>query len=184
MLQRRTYSMHKGRPLIKPMLVVITTGYLVSCLGSYFADYQNNDPEITKKIVYSNKGNINQWLQKGDILVIDSSFHDAIDYLQKYEYKTFKPAFLDRSAKQFSTGTGNETRFVTKIRWNIESANGRIKQWRIFDKVLPNSILKSVGDLVAIVCALQNEYGAPLIKSTLKDKMLAEKMLRLRDEDE
>ena len=81
-----------------------------------------------------------------------------------------------------STGTGNETRFVTKIRWIIESANGRIKQWRIFDKVLPNSILKSVGDLVAIVCALQNAYGAPFIKSTLKDKMLAEKMLRLIDE--
>ena len=31
------------------------------------------------------------------------------------------PAFLNRSAKQFSTGTGNETRFVTKIQWIIES---------------------------------------------------------------
>ena len=182
MLQRRTYSMQKGRPLVKPMLVVTTTRYFVSCLGSYFADYQNNDAEITKHIVYSNKQNINQWLQKGDIIVIDRGFRDALDYLQKYEYKTLMPAFIDRSAKQFSTGTGNETRFVTKIRWIIESANGRIKQWRIFDKVLTNSILKSVGDLVAIVCALQNAYGAPFIKSTLKDKMLPEKMLRLPDE--
>ena len=32
-----------------------------------------------------------------------------------------------------------------------------------------------------IVCALQNAYGAPLIKSTLNDKKLAEKMLRLQD---
>ena len=61
-------------------------------------------------------------------------------------------------------------------------SNGRIKQWRIFDKVLPNSILQSVGDLVAIVCAPQNAYGAQFIKSTLKDKMLTEKMLRLLDE--
>ena len=182
MLQTRTYSMHKGRPLVKPMLVVTTTGYIVSCLGPYFADYQNNDAEITKHIVYSNKENINQWLQKGDIIVIDRGFHDALDYLQKYEYKTLMPAFLNRSAKQFSTGTGNETRFVTKIQWIIESANGRIKQWRIFNKVLPNSILQSVGDLVAIVCALQNAYEALFIKSTLKDRMLAEKMLRLRDE--
>ena len=182
MLQRRTYSMQKGRLLVKLMLVVTTTGYIVSCLGPYFADYQNNDAEITKHIVYSNKENINQRLQKDDIIVIDRGFRDALDYLQKYECKTLMPAFLDRSAKQFSTGTGNETRFVTKIRWIIESANGRIKQWRIFDKVLPNSILKSVGDLLAIVCALQNAYGAPFIKSTLKDKMLAEKMLRLRDE--
>ena len=90
------------------------------------------------------------------------------------------PAFLDKNSKQFSTQTGNETRFVTKIRWIIESAKGRIKQWRIFDKVLPNSLLKTVGDLVGIVCALQNAYGAPLIKSALNDKKLAEKMLRLR----
>ena len=174
--------MQKGRPLVKPMLVVTTTGYIVSCLGPYLADYQNNDAEITKHIVYSNKENIKQWLQKGDIIVIDRGFRDALDYLQKYEYKTLMPAFLVRSAKQLSTGTDNDTRFVTKIRWIIEGANGRIKQWRIFDKVLPNSILKFVGDLVAIVCALQNAHGASFIKSTLKDKMLAEKMLRLLDE--
>ena len=38
-LQWRTYSMHKGRPLLKPLLVVTTTGYIVSCLGPYLADY-------------------------------------------------------------------------------------------------------------------------------------------------
>ena len=91
------------------------------------------------------------------------------------------PAFLDKNSKQFSTRTGNETRFVKKIRWIIESANGRIKQWRIFDKVLPNSLLKTAGDLVGIICALQSAYGAPLIKSALNDKKLAEKMLRLGD---
>ncbi|CAF3390049.1 unnamed protein product [Rotaria sp. Silwood2] len=180
-LQRRTYSMHKGRPLLKPMLVVTTTGYIVSCLGPYFADYKNNDAAITKHIIYNNKENITQWLHKGDILVIDRGFRDALDYLHKHNYQTFMPAFLDKNSKQFSTRTGNETRFVTKIRWIIESANGRIKQWRIFDKVLPNSLLKTVGDLVGIVCALQNAYGAPFIKSALNDKKLAEKMLRLRD---
>ena len=180
-LQRRTYSMHKGRPLLKPLLVVTTTGYIVSCLGPYFADYKNNDAAITKHIIYNNKENIIQWLQKGDILVIDRGFRDALDYLHKHNYQTFMPAFLNKNSKQFSTRTGNETRFVTKIRWIIESANGRIKQWRIFGKVLPNSLLKTVGDLVDIVCALQNAYGAPLIKSALNDKKLAEKMLRLRD---
>ena len=46
------------------------------------------------------------------------------------------PAFLDKSAKQLSTQVGNETQFVTKIRWIIENASGRTKQWKIFDKVL------------------------------------------------
>ena len=40
-------------------------------------------------------------------------------------------------------------------------------------------MLKTVGGLVGIVCALQNAYGAPLIKSALNDNKLAE-MLRLR----
>ena len=48
--------------------------------------------------------------------------------------------------------------------------------------MLPKSLLKSVGDLVAIVCDLQNAYGAAFIKSTLKDTTLTENMLRLRDE--
>ena len=126
--------------------------------------------EITKHIVYSNKENSNHWLQKGDIIVIDPGFRDALDYLQKYEYKTFMLAFLDRRAKQFSTRTGNEMRFVAKIRSIIESANGRVKQWRSFDKVLPNSLLKYVGALVAIVYAVQNAYEVPFIKYTLKDK--------------
>ena len=180
-LQRRTYSMHKGRPLIKPMLVVSTTGYIVSCLGPYFADYKNNDAAITKHILYNNTENITQWLEKGDIIVIDRGFRDALDYLHEHEYRTFMPAFLDKKSKQFSTTTANETRFVTKIRWVIESANGRIKQWRIFDKVLPNSLLKTVGDLVGIVCALQNAYGAPFVNSTVKDKIIAEKMILLKD---
>lgn len=181
-LQRRTYSMHKGKPLIKPMLITTTTGYIVSCMGPYFADYKNNDAEITKHIMHKNTENIVQWLEKGDILVVDRGFRDALDYLHLMGYQIHMPSFLAKGEKQFTTETANQTRFVTKIRWVIESANGRIKQWRIFDKVLPNSLLKTAGDLVAIVCALQNCYGAPFIKSMSKDKELAKKMLTLRDE--
>ena len=132
--------------------------------------------------MYKNKENIVQWLQKGDILVVDRGFRDALDYLHLMGYQTYMPSFLTKGSKQFSTETANQTRFVTKVRWVIESANGRIKQWRIFDKVLPNSFLKIAGDLVAIVCALQNCYGAPFIESMSKDKLLAKKMLKLRDE--
>lgn len=182
LLQRLTYSIHKGRLLIKPMLITTTTGYIVACMGPYFADYKNNDAEITKHIIYKNKENIVQWLEQGDIFVVDHGFRDALDYLHLMGYQTYIPSFLTKGTKQFTTETANETRFVTKIRWVIESANGRIKQWKIFDKVLPNFLLKTVGDLIAIVCALQNRYGTPFIKSTLKDKELAQKMLKLCDQ--
>ena len=99
LLQRRTYSMQKGRPLIKPMLITTTTGYIVSCMGLYFADYKNNDAEIAKHIIYKNKESIVQWLEKGDILVVDQGFRDALDYLHLIGYQTYMPPFLTLSGR-------------------------------------------------------------------------------------
>ena len=96
LLQRRTYSMQKGRPLIKPMLITTTTGYIVSCMGPYFAGYKNNDAEIAKHIIYKNKESIVQWLEKGDILVVDCGFRDALDYLHLMDYQTYMPPFLTK----------------------------------------------------------------------------------------
>ena len=182
LLQRRLFSIHKGKPLNKPMLITTTTGYIVSCMSPYFADYKNNDAEIAKHIIYNNNENIAQWLQKGDLIVIDRSFCDALDYLHLKGYQTYMPSFLTKGTKQFTAESANQTRIVTKLRWVIERANGCIKQWRLSNKVLPNSLLKMAGDLVAIVCALQNCYGAPFIQTMSRDKELAEKMLTLRDE--
>ena len=50
-MQRQTYSMHKNRPLIKPMILVTTTGYIVDVFGPYFADSKNNDACIMKTIL-------------------------------------------------------------------------------------------------------------------------------------
>ena len=88
-------------------------------------------------------------------------------------------ALLTKGTKQFTTDVENQTRLVTKIRWVIESANGRVKQWRLFDEVLPNSLLKIVEELVAIVFSLLNCYGSPLTQSISKDEHLAAKMQQL-----
>ena len=174
--------MEKGKPLIKPMLITTTTGYIISCTGPYFADYKNNDAEIAKHIIYKNKESIVQWLEKGDILVVDRGLHDALDYLHLMGYQTYMPPFLTKGTKQYPTDIANQSRFVTKVRWVIESAIECIKPWRIFDKVLPNSLLKTAGDLIAIVCVLHNCYGTPLVQSVSNDKEVAKKMLSLCDE--
>lgn len=43
---RQSYSMHKGRHLLKPTLIVATDGYILAILGPYFSDYYNNDAAI------------------------------------------------------------------------------------------------------------------------------------------
>ena len=116
LLQRRTCSMQIGRPLIKPMLITTTTGYIVSCVGLYFADYKNNEAEIAKHIIYKSKESIVQWLEKNDILVVDRGFRDALDYLHLMGYQTYMLPFLTKGTKQYPTDIANQSRFVTKVR--------------------------------------------------------------------
>lgn len=52
--QRRSYSVHKGKPLVKPMVIVTTTGYFVTVMGPYLADSRNNDASILNHIMNSN----------------------------------------------------------------------------------------------------------------------------------
>ena len=36
LLQRKLFSFHKNRPLIKPMMIVAANGYIISTIGPYF----------------------------------------------------------------------------------------------------------------------------------------------------
>ncbi|CAF3381748.1 unnamed protein product [Rotaria socialis] len=179
LLQRRTYSLHKGKPLVKPMMVVSTDGYIISAMGPYLADGKNNDAEITKNIIYNNKEGMVDWLAANDVLVVDRGFRDVLEDLEKFGYTTKMPSFLRKGDKQFTTIQANETRLITKIRWVIESANGRVKQWRFFDHVVPNTMIEKIGDYFRIVCAIINRYRPVFVKDISKDQELGEKILKL-----
>ena len=65
----------------------------------------------------------------------------------------------ERKKTQHTTYTeANKSRLITKVRWVVESANsnGRIKQWRFLDKVVPYKLITYIGDFVKIVCAILN----------------------------
>ncbi|CAC5396438.1 unnamed protein product [Mytilus coruscus] len=53
----------KGRPLVKPMIVCTTTGYYVSVLGPYLADYRNNDASILTHMLKTNVEEIRDWIR-------------------------------------------------------------------------------------------------------------------------
>ena len=36
-MQRQTFNLHKNRSLVKPMVVVTTTGYIVAIFGPFFS---------------------------------------------------------------------------------------------------------------------------------------------------
>ena len=137
--QRRSYSMHKGRPLVKHMTLVATDGYILSVLGPFLADGKNNDANITKSLFESNTENITEWFEDDDVLVVDRGFRDVIDLLSDKGIQTEMPHFLQKTEKQHSTEEANESRLVTKVRWVVESANGQIKQWKALSNDMPNT---------------------------------------------
>ena len=89
------------------------------------------------------------------------------------------PKFLNKKQTQFSTGEANENRLTTKVRWIVESTNGRVKQWRIFDRVMYNRLIPVIGDYFSIVCAVINRSCSTFVYDTNRDKETAEKMLQL-----
>ncbi|CAC5412517.1 unnamed protein product [Mytilus coruscus] len=84
------------------------------------------------------------------------------------------PSFLKRNEKQLSVEDGNTTRLVTKVRWVVESVNGRIKQWRLLEKVLPNSLIPYAGEYIRFVSAICNKYRPPLNAGNNNEDLLLE----------
>ncbi|XP_060604358.1 uncharacterized protein LOC132757169 [Ruditapes philippinarum] len=172
--------MHKGRPLVKPMVIVTTTGYFVTVMGPYFADSKNNDASILNHMLKTNTEEIRDFIQEDDIFVVDRGFRDSLELLQDLGIRVEMPSFLSKGQKQMTCDDANNSRFVTKIRWVVESANARIKSWKYFNHVLPTNQIPYIGDYIRIVCAICNKYFKPLCNADSDDdSRLASKMRAL-----
>ena len=115
--QRKSFSIHKGRPLVKPMVIVSTTGYFVSVLGPYFA--KDNDASILKHIMKTNAEDIRQWIQPEDTFIVDRGFRDSLAYLEELEVKAQMPSFMAKGEKQMAEDDANTSRLVTKVTKSI-----------------------------------------------------------------
>ena len=111
--------------------------------------------------------------------MVDRGLRDSIDFLEKIGLKHEMPDYLSRGCKQHTTEDASHSRCVTKVRWVVESANGRIKTWKALDQVVPNTQIKWIGDYVKIVCAIINAFRPPLTSNSNDDIALANKMKTL-----
>lgn len=80
--QRHTYSVQKGRPLLKPFFLVSTTGYILDVLGPYYADGRNNDAAILNANLRSDAAALRAWLHKDDVFIVDRGFRDSVSVLE------------------------------------------------------------------------------------------------------
>ncbi|XP_018401795.1 PREDICTED: uncharacterized protein LOC108778963 [Cyphomyrmex costatus] len=176
--QRKTFSVHKGRPLVKPMMIVTTTGYILDVLGPYYANGKNNDANIFTALLQSDSTKLRQWLKSNDVFVVDRGFRDCLYLLEDLNLVSKMPHFLERG-KQHSTLEANESRLVTKVRWVVEAVNGLIKTWKALDHVFPNSQIPYIGEYVRIVCALCNAFRPPRAQNKPEDEIIGNRMMQL-----
>jgi hypothetical protein len=111
--QRQSYSLHKGRPLVKPMVIVSTSGYYISVIGPYLA--RNNDAAILNHIMRTNREDVLDWVEEDDVFIVDRGFRDSMTYLEELGIKAVMPAFMKKGEKQMSTQDANTSRLVTKV---------------------------------------------------------------------
>ena len=88
------------------------------------------------------------------------------------------PAFLD-GRRQLSVDEANESRCITKVRWVVEAANRRIKQFKYFANTVQNSSLIYLEKDLSIVCALINCYQLPAATSKPEDEEMSKRMVKL-----
>ena len=115
LFQRRSYSLHKGRPLVKPMVVVTSSGYFVSVVGPYLADAKNNDVSILNHMLKTNVEEIKEWIHEDDVFIVDRGFRDSLDLLEDLGIRAKMPAFMKKGDRQMPTEDANASRLVTKV---------------------------------------------------------------------
>ncbi|XP_052284368.1 uncharacterized protein LOC127880908 isoform X1 [Dreissena polymorpha] len=120
------------------------------------------------------------WIQEGDVVVVDRGFRDASTVLEELGVTMQMPSFMRKGSTQHTSEESNKSRLVTKIRWVVESTNGRLKTWTYLARTMPNTQVPFIGDYVRIVGAICNRFRPALSSGDSdQDKIVAERMLYL-----
>jgi hypothetical protein len=131
---------------------------------------------MQKDILIKNKGGILEWIAEHDIVVVDRGFRDSTGMMKALGLDVCMPDFLN-GRRRFDALEANPSRFISKIRWVVKSANGRVKHFKWLNQTIQNSTIPQVRDYLQIACALVNVYRAPAISSFSNDDQIAVKML-------
>lgn len=81
--------------------------------------------------------------------------------------------------RQFTTSEANQSRCVTKVRWVVEAANARLKQFKFLSNTVQNSSLPHLEKYLSIACAIINRYRSPIKISSAEDVEIGEKIITL-----
>ncbi|CAF4205937.1 unnamed protein product, partial [Rotaria sp. Silwood2] len=107
---------------------------------------------------------------------VDRGFRDSVGLMRALGLDVCMPDFLN-GRRRFDALEANRSRFISKIRWVVESANGRIKHFKWLNQTIQDSTIPQVRDYLRTSCELVNAHRSPAISSFMNDDMIVTKIL-------
>lgn len=160
--QKKTYSLHKYRNLVKPFLIVCCDGHILDVLGPYPAT--KSDADIIKHEFSNESFPLREYFREGDIFLLDRGFRDSIPLLQNLNYSVHYPLSVEQGETQMSTINANESRKVTLCRWVVEVVNGRFKRdFKLLRQEYCNKYSKNLMHDFEVAAALINRFHPVLV---------------------
>lgn len=160
LFQKRTYSLHKYKNLLKPFLITCPDGYITDICGPYVAT--KTDAQIMSDIMNDTTSPVHIILQTDDVFILDRGFRDSIPNIESAGYVAHMPPSKDSHATQLTDIQANKSRQITIVRLVFEVINGWFKRDKIFRHTLINKTLPHVFEDFRIAGALINAFREPL----------------------
>lgn len=149
-LQSETFSSYKNHTTFKGLIGVVPCGVITFVSTLYTGSV--SDIEITKR------SHLLQLLQPEDEVMADKGFLTE-KTLSEEGVKLIIPPL--KKSTQLSKEDTQKTQAIARLRILVERAIRRVKEYHIWDGLVPLSMVGSVNQLWAIYCLMSN-YQGPL----------------------
>lgn len=161
---RQSYCVHKGRHLIKPILVVASDGYILEVYiqGPYFSDSRNNDAALLQDQFERDVNGMREWFQAND-MIVDRGYRNVVEVLKQLDICYHMLELLERGQRQLTTAQTNSSRLVIKTRWIVEARNSHIKSiFHLLAQVIRMPHTSHIGNFYRIADGIINRYHEPI----------------------
>jgi predicted XRE-type DNA-binding protein len=160
-VQKKSYSGQKNRNLLKEMVAVTPDGIFLDTFGLYYSDGKNNDQAIIEHI-FDSDDFVKKYFQKSDEFLVDRGFSRA-----EIGHTLHFPKSIGKGKKQLSAEDANYTRKVTKFRYIIEAAFGRLKQFKFLANTISLKYAPILHDIIRAAMVLINIFMEALAEDSL-----------------
>ncbi|KAK7929054.1 hypothetical protein WMY93_005449 [Mugilogobius chulae] len=152
LLQSEVYSTYKSHSTLKAMIGIAPHGAITFISALYAGS--TSDREIFKQ------SGIATLLKPDMAIMVDKGF--LVDNLAPC--KVYRPAFLSKKS-QMSAKDVLQTQSIARLRIHVERCIRRVKENKLFDRVIPVSVCGNIDSLFSLACMLVNYQHGPLVKA-------------------